>query len=122
MLHGGRLAQEGPRALSYRDANLHDAVLRLALDYIYESWRDAALIRRCCEGGCRRIFFPRRKNQLFCDHACANKAASRVYREKHLGERRDRERQRYERKMKARHGPGVKVTRRAKQRETRTGP
>jgi hypothetical protein len=112
ILDASRLGAEGGRALSYRDATLLDAVLRVALDDLYENVEGALRIRRCAEESCRKIFFAARENQTYCGHRCANKMASRKYRETHGPERAARERDRYERRIKARTGPSVKVARR----------
>ena len=112
ILDAGKLAAEGGRALSYRDAELEDAALRVALDDLYEDTEAALRIQRCKEADCARVFLAERKNQKYCGHRCANKAASRTYRERHGKERAARERERYERKIRGRVGPSVKVARR----------
>ena len=112
ILDAARLGADGPRALSYRDANLRDAVLRVALDDIYESFRDAALIRRCHNAECRKLFFAARKNQIYCSHACANTIASLNYRSHHRDDRAARERRRYEARIKTKKGPAVIIQRR----------
>lgn len=110
ILEAGRLRSEGGRALSYRDASLEDAILRLALDDLYENVKATGRIRRCPE--CSALFFATRVNQKYCCHACANKRASRLYRAAHGPERADRQHQRYERKLRERLGRNVKVRRR----------
>lgn len=112
VLDAEKLGSEGGRALSYRDANLEDAVLRVALDDLYEDVEAALRIQRCEESECLRVFLAERKNQKYCSHRCANKMASRIYRETHRKERAERERARYERKMRRRTGPNVTVGRR----------
>lgn len=112
ILDASRLGAEGGRALSYRDATLLDAVLRVALDDLYENVEAALRVRRCTEQSCRRLFFAARENQTYCGHRCANKMASRKYREAHGPERAARERERYERKVRARTGAVVKIARR----------
>lgn len=112
ILDASRLGAEGGRALSYRDATLLDAVLRVALDDLYENVEAALRVRRCAEPSCRRVFFAARENQTYCGHRCANKMASRKYRETHGAERAERERARYERKMRQRVGSTVKIARR----------
>jgi hypothetical protein len=109
ILDAGKLGTDGGRALSYRDAKLADAALRVALDDVYEDVEAALRIRRCREPECLRIFYAERINQMYCGHRCANKAASRTYRETHRDERADRERARYERKVKGRTGPNVRI-------------
>jgi hypothetical protein len=113
ILDAARLGAEGGRALSYRDATLVDAVLRVALDDLYENVEAALRVRRCTEQSCRRLFFAVRENQTYCGHRCANKMASRKYRETHGPERAARERERYERKVRARTGAAVKIARRS---------
>jgi ribosomal protein S27AE len=95
VLHADRLTTEGARALSYRDANLRDAVIRVALDDIYENPERALRIRRCREERCAQVFFANHSGQIYCGHRCANAAAARVYRERHRDERAAKERQRY---------------------------
>ncbi len=109
ILDAGRLGAEGGRALSYRDASLIDALLRVGLDDLYENVEAALRVRRCAEQSCRRVFFAARENQTYCGHRCANKMASRKYRENHGPQRAARERARYERKMRGRVGPSVKI-------------
>jgi hypothetical protein len=111
ILDGDKLGTEGGRALSYRDSRLSDAVLRVAIDDIYEDTETALRIQRCQHPGCRAVFFAERRNQKYCSHRCANKVASRTYRETHRVERASRERLRYKRKMTQRTGPNVKVGR-----------
>src|SRR5581483_2856284 len=118
ILDAGKLGSEGGRALSYRDANLEDAVLRVALDDLYEDVEAALRIQRCEEPECLRVFLAKRKNQKYCGHRCANKMASRVYRKTHGKERAERERARYERQVRGRTAPNVKVARRPR---TETG-
>jgi len=112
ILDAGKLGSEGGRALSYRDAKLEDAVLRVALDDLYEDVEAALRIQRCEEAECSAIFLAERKNQKYCSHRCANKVASRAYRKTHGKERAARERARYERQVRTRTSPNVKVTRR----------
>lgn len=111
ILDAGRLGAEGGRALSYRDARLIDAVVRVAIDDIYEDTEAALRIQRCQQPECARVFYAERKNQKYCSHRCANKVASLTYRQTHRSERADRERMRYKRKMTQRTGPNVKVGR-----------
>lgn len=111
ILDASKLGAEGGRALSYRDATLLDAVLRVALDDLYENVEAALRVRRCAEQSCRRLFFAARENQTYCGHRCANKMASRKYREVHGPERAARERERYERKVHARTAAAVKIAR-----------
>ena len=111
ILDAGKLGTDGGRALSYRDAKLADAVLRVAIDDVYEDVEAALRIQRCREPECLTIFYAERKNQMYCGHRCANKAASRTYRETHRDERANRERARYERKVTQRTGPNVKIGR-----------
>jgi hypothetical protein len=113
ILDAARLGAEGGRALSYRDATLIDAVQRVALDDLYENVEAALRVRRCAEESCRRLFFAARENQTYCGHRCANKMASRRYRATHGAQRAARERERYERKVRARTGAGVKIARRS---------
>jgi len=112
ILDAAKLGAEGGRALSYRDSKLADAVLRVAIDDIYEDTEAALRIQRCEEPECSKAFHAERKNQKYCSHRCANQVASRNYRETHAAERAKRERERYQRKMRARTGPAVKVGRR----------
>lgn len=112
VLDTAKLGTEGGRALSYRDAKLDDAALRVAIDDIYEDIQAALRIQRCREPECSRIFYAERKNQMYCSHRCANKVASRAYRETHAKERAQRERARYERKMREKTGPAVRIARR----------
>jgi CGNR zinc finger len=116
ILDARKLGSEGGRALSYRDANLEDAVLRVALDDLYEDIETSLRIQRCEETGCARVFLAERKNQKYCSHRCANKTASRVYRNTHAKERAERERARYERRVRGRTAPNVKVARRPRRR------
>ncbi len=116
ILDAGKLGSEGGRALSYRDANLEDAVLRVALDDLYEDVEAAMRIQRCVEPDCLRVFLAERKNQKYCSHRCANKMASRVYRKTHGKERARRERARYERRVRERTASNVKVARRPRTR------
>jgi len=92
VLHADRLAVDGTRALSYRDANLRDAVLRVALDDVYEDPERALKVRRCRAKACGKLFFANHGGQLYCGHRCATNAASRAYREKKRakGEKRQR--------------------------------
>jgi hypothetical protein len=112
ILDAGKLGAEGGRALSYRDANLEDAVVRVALDDLYENTEAALKIQRCQEPECLKVFLAERKNQKYCSHRCANKMASRVYRMTHRKERAERERERYKRKVKERTGSSVRIGRR----------
>ena len=116
ILDAGKLGSEGGRALSYRDANLEDAVLRVALDDLYEDVEAALRIQRCVEPDCLRVFLAERKNQKYCSHRCANKTASRVYRKTHGKERAERERARYERRVRERTASNVRVARRPRTR------
>jgi CGNR zinc finger len=116
ILNAGRLGSEGGRALSYRDANLEDAVLRVALDDLYEDVEAALRIQRCEEPECLSVFLAERKNQKYCSHRCANKMASRAYRKTHSKERAERERARYERRVRGRTAASVKVARRPRAR------
>lgn len=102
--------------MSYRDANLEDAVLRVALDDLYEDVEAALRIQRCEEPECLKVFLAERRNQKYCSHSCANKMASRVYRKTHGKERAQRERARYERQVRARTALNVKVARRSRAR------
>ncbi len=111
ILDGAKLGTEGGRALSYRDARLVDAVLRVAIDDIYEDVEAALRIQRCEQPQCARVFYAERKNQKYCGHRCANKVASLTYRQTHRKERASRERMRYRRRMKLKTGPNVKVGR-----------
>lgn len=112
ILDAGKLGTDGGRALSYRDAKLADAVLRVAIDDVYEDVQAALRIQRCREPECLKIFYAERSNQMYCGHRCANKAASRTYRQTHRDERANRERARYERNVTQRTGPNVKIGRR----------
>ena len=116
ILNVGKLGSEGGRALSYRDANLEDAVLRVALDDLYEDVEATLRVQRCQEPECLRVFLAERKNQKYCSHRCANKMASRAYRKTHRKERAERERARYERHIRGRTAPSVKVARRPRAR------
>ncbi len=109
ILDAGKLGAEGGRALSYRDSNLEDAVVRVALDDVYEDVKAALRVQRCEERECARVFLAERKNQRYCCHRCANKTASRTYRHEHGKERAQRERERYQRMVRRRTGPNVKV-------------
>lgn len=109
ILDAGKLGSEGGRALSYRDARLIDAVLRVAIDDIYEDTEAALRIQRCEETECLKVFYAERKKQKYCSHRCANKVASRTYRESHRTQRADQERARYRKKVRQRTGPRVKV-------------
>ncbi len=80
LLRANRLAVDGARALSYRDANLRDAVIRVALDDVYENPERALKIRRCRERACGKLFFANHGAQLYCSHRCASNAAARAYR------------------------------------------
>ena len=100
ILDASRLGTDGPRALSYRDASLRDAVLRVALDDIYESAQEALLIRRWQEQKCQKVFLAARRSQVYCSRACANTHAGLVYRERHRDNLNTRERQRYAKKMR----------------------
>ncbi|MHB8382987.1 MAG: CGNR zinc finger domain-containing protein [Candidatus Binataceae bacterium] len=111
ILDAGKLGAEGGRALSYRDSNLVDAVVRVALDDVYEDVKAALRVHRCEEPECARVFLAERKNQRYCCHRCANKTASRTYRHEHGPERAQRERERYQRMVRKRTGPNVKVLR-----------
>jgi len=82
VLHADRLAADGARALSYRDANLRDAVLRVALDDVYEDPERALKVRRCREHACKKLFFANHGGQLYCSHRCATNAAARAYRQR----------------------------------------
>jgi len=112
ILDAARLGAEGGRALSYRDATLVDAVLRVALDDLYENIEATLRVRRCAEESCRSLFFASRENQTYCGHRCANKMASRRYRRTHGPQRAARERARYERQVRARTGSAIKIARR----------
>ena len=112
ILDGSKLGTDGSRALSYRDATLNDAVIRLALDDIYERASDATRIRRCREANCRSVFFAERISQIYCGRRCANTAAGRSYREKHTQDRRDREHERYKKTVRQKLGAAVRVSRR----------
>ena len=116
ILDAAKLGSEGGRALSYRDANLEDAVLRVALDDLHENVEAALRIQRCDEPECLRVFLAERKNQKYCSHRCANKTASRAYRKTHKKERAERERERYERKVRGRTAVNVKIARRPRPR------
>jgi len=87
LLRADRLAVDGARALSYRDADLRDAVLRVALDDVYEDPQRALKVRRCREKACRKLFFAGHGAQLYCGHQCATNAAARTYRAKQRAER-----------------------------------
>jgi hypothetical protein len=100
ILDCAKLGTEGGRALSYRDARLKDAVLRVALDDIYEDAERALRIRRCADSQCRQIFFAERPDQTYCNHACANRTASRRYREKHGRLRAEQAHERYKEKVR----------------------
>lgn len=112
ILEAGKLGADGGRALSYQDANLEDAVIRVALDDLYEDVEGALRIQRCGEPDCRTVFLAERANQKYCSHRCANKMASRAYRQSHGKERAARARERYERLVRERTAPSVKVARR----------
>lgn len=94
------------RGISYRDASPRDAVLRVALDDIYEDPQRAKLIRRCQE--CSKIYFATRKNQKHCGRECANRYNIRAYRTRHAEKLSDRAHERYERRVKPK-GEHVKV-------------
>jgi uncharacterized ferredoxin-like protein len=111
ILDAAKLGTEGGRALSYRDARLIDAAVRVAIDDIYEDMQSALQIQRCQEPECAKVFYAQRKNQKYCSHRCANKVASLTYRHTHRSERASRERIRYRQRMKRRTGPNVKVGR-----------
>ncbi len=111
VLDAAKLGTEGGRALSYRDARLIDAAVRVAIDDICEDPQSALQIRRCQQPQCSKIFYAQRKNQKYCSHRCANKVASLAYRQSHRRERATRERIRYRQKMRQRTGPNVKVGR-----------
>jgi hypothetical protein len=110
ILNAAKLGTEGGRALSYRDAKLEDAVIRVALDDLYEDVESALRIRRCPE--CARVYYAERQNQQFCGHRCANAKASRRYRLGHREERARKERERYERATRTRVGSGTIISRR----------
>ena len=80
VLRADRLAVHGARALSYHDANLRDAVIRVALDDVYENPERALKVRRCRERACGKLFFANHSAQLYCGHRCASNAAARAYR------------------------------------------
>jgi hypothetical protein len=112
ILDAAKLGTEGGRALSYRDSKLVDAALRVAIDDIYEDTESALRIRRCREPECGHVFYADRQNQMYCSHRCANRKASRQYRQTHAKERAEWERIRYERKTREKTGSGVKIERR----------
>jgi len=105
ILDCAKLGTEGGRALSYRDASLQDAALRVALDDIYEDIERTLRIRRCAD--CRRIFFADRPDQKYCDHICANRTTSRHYRERHARQRAEKAHELYEAKVRQVHRGAV---------------
>ena len=113
VLDASRLGTQGPRAIVFRRSSLRDTAMRLAFFDICWDARDAKRIRQCREPGCRKIFYAARLQQIYCGHSCANKAASRVYREKNRTLRAARERKRYERRMR-RMAPNLRILRRAR--------
>jgi hypothetical protein len=99
--HGQRLGDERRRALSV-DGSLRDALADDAAADLSdaEPWQ----ICRCPE--CKSFFVAGRKGQIYCNHKCANSAASREYRAGHATQRAARERSRYQkRKVAAGKGP-----------------
>jgi len=109
-LDAALLSSEGSRALSYRDSRLLDAVVQVSADDL--STESASRIRRCAESSCRKIFYADRNSKSYCTSRCANKTASRKYRSLNHAKRAERERHRYETKMKQRTGPHVKIRKR----------
>jgi hypothetical protein len=110
ILDAARLGMEDGRALSYRDAKLEDAVLRVALDDLYEDVESALRVRRCPE--CLRVYYAGRQNQQYCGNKCSNARATRRYREGHRKERARKERERYKRARRPHVGSGTVIGRR----------
>ncbi len=100
ILDSAKLGTEGGRALSYRDANLRDAILLAAIDDISEDGNRALRIRRCADSQCLQIFFADRPDQTYCNHTCANRTASRRYRERHGRQRAEEAHERYKARVR----------------------
>jgi hypothetical protein len=60
----------------------------------------ALRVRRCAD--CRQVFFADRPDQKYCDHACANRTASRQYRKRHARQRALKTREVYGAKVRQR--------------------
>jgi hypothetical protein len=65
-------------------------------------------VRRCAAEGCEK-FFAAYRRQLFCSPACSQRTRTTRYNARHPGRAADIRRISYERRTKARLGPGTKV-------------
>jgi hypothetical protein len=112
-IDAGRLEKGGGRLVSYRFTDLLDAAMHLAINDLTSS--DPALIHRCREQACGKIFLASRRSQLYCSRRCANLQAGRRYREANRTLRAERERERYKSKVRTRMGSRtIKVGRQAR--------
>lgn len=110
-LDPNRFETGAARALSYRFTAMLDATVNVACDDLNHP--DSLRVRRCREQSCGRIFVAARRSQLYCSHRCANLQASRRYRAANRARRAERERKRYESKVRKRIGNGnIKIERR----------
>jgi len=67
-------------------SKFEQALVLTAVFYLGNS-RDGALVRRCREANCRKLFLAFRKSRVFCSHECASAASTRAYQERQANKR-----------------------------------
>jgi hypothetical protein len=90
--------------------NLEDVFL-FALGEVWQGM-DGTELRICAAPSCKKLFLIDHGRQKFCSFKCKNKDAQRRYRETHQEQEAKRGRKIYERKMKKKLGPNVRVGKR----------
>ncbi|MGH7961902.1 MAG: hypothetical protein ACRERD_08765 [Candidatus Binatia bacterium] len=66
---------------------------------------------------CRKLFFAAHKRQEFCSSQCKNRAALKRFRQEHKTEEQERGRANYEKRVKQKLGPNVRINKRTKTRQ-----
>jgi predicted RNA-binding Zn ribbon-like protein len=71
-----RLAFDEGELVSQRDGDLRESIIDIAIEDLADTKVKELRFGHCQRQGCGRLFYKVKLNQSYCDHQCANKAAS----------------------------------------------
>ncbi len=91
------------------NGSTHDCVLFLLTMALVN--KPGGVVRRCPEAACGHKIFYREGKLEYCSYDCSNRARQRRWREAHRKKEAERQRKKYEKKVKRTMGGNVKVTR-----------
>lgn len=91
-------------------ASLRDSFLFSLLATL--SQLDVSYLRQC--PACSRLFYAEHGRQIFCTPQCASRAGTKRFREKHREQENERGKGNYEKRIKKKLGPGVRINKQSK--------